>query len=307
VPLAICECDAWDGFMVEVLYPWAARVSVSPGTRASPLVARIPPAARGVLMHFNASFTRGFVDSEDELRAALVERGQRVLNLGAVDVRKSTLHACCTRLGLSSARADRDGPPNERLIVKTVLNYQGRPERALRARWGDQAAKFTNGLSEAVGGHLDYIVTTRADLPPALWSDPTLVIERFLENPEGFFFRVYVVGPAGVVSVVWVDGDVKKLSVQIRRRHNYYFWTSSAGDTTALGPTTDHALRALTDTRRVAKALDVDFLGADCVIDARGNIAVVDVNKTPYWGHPRQSPILSHLRHGFNALIGDFT
>jgi hypothetical protein len=305
--LAICEYDAWHGFMVEVLYPHAARVSLTPGESAAHVFAAIPRAARGVLMHINSSFTKGFVDSEDDLRAALAERGQRVLNLGAVDVRKSTLQACCARLGLTSARANRDGPPNERLIAKTVLNYGGRPERAMRQRWGDRAAPFTSDVSDAVEGHLDYVIATRAEMPAALWSDPTIVIERFFQNPQGFFFRVYVVGPAGVVSAVWVDGDVKKLSVDIRRRHNYFFWTLPAGDLVPLGPSADQAFRALIETRRIAQALEIDFLGADCVIDEQGNTAVVDVNKTPYWGHPRQSPILSHLRHGFNALIGDFT
>jgi hypothetical protein len=293
--------------MVEVLYPDAARVAVTPGDRAAQVLAAIPVRARGVLMHLNASCTEGFIDSESELATALAQRGQPVLNLRAVDVRKSTLHACCAQLGLPSAKADRDGPPTERLIVKTVLNFGGRPERAIVARWGARAAPFTSGVSEAIGGHLEYVVGTRAELPPAVWSDPSLVVERFFENPEGLFFRVYVVGPAGVVSAVWVDGDVKKLSVNIRRRHNYYFWTPSAGGPVAVGPSADYALRALMDTQRVAQALEVDFLGADCVMDGHGNLAVVDVNKTPYWGHPRQSPILSHLRHGFNALIGDFT
>lgn len=293
--------------MVEVLYPDAVRVAVTPGERAAQVLASIPPRVRGVLMHLNASYTPGFVDSENELSAALAQRGQPVLNLRAVDVRKSTLHACCARLGLPSVKADREGPPGERLIVKTVLNFGGRPERAMIARWGARAAPFAGGVSDAIAGHLGYLVATRAELPPEVWTDPTLVVERFFENPEGVFFRVYVVGPAGVVSAVWVDGDVKKLSVNIRRRHNYFFWTPSGGDPVPLGPSADSALRALVEARRVAQALDIDFLGADCVMDGYGNIAVVDVNKTPYWGHPRHSPILSHLRHGFNALIGDFT
>ena len=253
--------------MVEVLYPDALRVGVTPGQRAEEVLAAIPARMRGVLMHLNASVTRGFIESESELGAALAQRGQPVLNLGAVDVRKSTLHACCARLGLPSAKANREGPPAERLIVKTVLNFGGRPERTMVARWGARASPFTGGVSEAVMGHPEYLVGTRAELPSVVWSDPTLVVERFFENPEGLFFRVYVVGPAGVVSAVWVDGDVKKLSVNIRRRHNYYFWTPASGEPVALGPSADDALRALMDTRRVAQALDVDFLGADCVMD----------------------------------------
>ena len=75
-----------------------------------------------------------------------------------------------------------------------------------------------------------------------------------------------------------------------------------------MGPSSDRASRALVATRRIANALNADFLGADCVMDRDDEIIIVDANKTPYWGEPRQvfCYILSHLRHGFNALVGDF-
>ncbi len=306
-PLAICECNAWQGFMVEVLFSHAVRISVKPGDPASALLDAIPPTAHGVLVHLNASMTRGFIGGVEAFRTGLRERGQRVLNLDAVDVRKSTLHTRCSELGVRSARAGRDGPPDERLVVKTTLNYGGLPERALREQWGDRAAAFTADVGNAITTHLGYVVSTRAQVPVSAWSDPTLVVERFIENPEGLFFRVYVAGPAGVVSLVWVEGDIKKLTTAIRRRHNYFFWTLPSGETATLGPSSDRAVRTLMATRRIASALNADFLGADCVMDRDDEIIIVDANKTPYWGEPRRSPILSHLRHGFNALIGDFT
>lgn len=305
--LAICECNAWDGFMVEVLFSSAFRISVKPGDAASRLLEAIPITARGVLVHLNASMTRGFIETAEAFRAALRQRGQAVLNLGAVDVRKSALHARCSELGLRSARADREGPPEERLVVKTTLNFGGQPERLLREQWGERAAVFTTNVSEAITNHLAYFVTTRAQVPTNVWSDPTLVVERFIENSEGLFFRVYTAGPAGVVSVVWVDGDVKKLNDAIRRRHNYFFWTLPSGETVPIGPSIDRALRALAATRHIAGAMNADFIGADCVMDQEGEIVMINANKTPYWGQPRQSPILSHLRHGFNSLVGDFT
>ncbi len=306
-PLAICECNAWRGFMVEVLFSRAVRISVKPGDSASALLDAIPATAHGVVVHLNASMTRGFIDAEEAFRSGLRERGQRVLNLDAFDVRKSTLHTRCSELGVPSARADQDGPPDERLVIKTTLNYGGLPERALRKQWGDRAAAFTADVGDAITTQLGYVVTTRAQVAASVWSDPTLVVERFIENPEGLIFRVYVAGPAGVVSCVWVDGDIKKLTTAIRRRHNYFFWTLPSGETATLGPSSDRATRALLATRRIAGALHADFLGADCVMDRHDEISIVDVNKTPYWGEPRRSPILSHLRHGFNALVGDFT
>jgi hypothetical protein len=306
-PLAICECNAWHGFMVEVLFSSAFRIGVRPGDPASRVLDAIPPAAHGVLVHLNASVTRGFIETEEVLRTGLRERGQRILNLGAVDVRKSTLHARCSELGVRSARADREGPPDERLVVKTTLNFGGQPERLLREQWGERAAAFTADVSDAITDPRAYLVTTRAQVPTNAWDDRTLVVERFIENAEGLFFRVYAAGPAGVVSVVWVDGDIKKLNDAIRRRRNYFFWTLPSGETVTIGPSSDRALRALAATRQIAGAMHFDFIGADCVMDREDEIVMVDANKTPYWGHPRQSPILSHLRHGFNSLVGDFT
>lgn len=297
--VAICEYNGWHGFMLEVLYPNAIRVSVAPGDAATRLVDAIPDSVRGVLVNLNASLTRGFIATETEFAAALAERGQRVFNLEAVDIRKSTLHACAQAFGVPSARAAGNGPDHERLIVKSTLNHGGAPERILRERWGDRATSFIEGL---LVEPTEYAVLRRDHVPEATWTDPALVVERFIENPEGIFLRVYVVGPAAVVSVVWVNGDIKKLSTRMRRRHNFYYW-----DQTPLGPTTARAEHALTATRRMALALHIDFLGADCVTDADGAVVVVNVNKTPYWGHPRQSPILAHLRHGFDALVGDFT
>jgi hypothetical protein len=307
VPLAVCECNAWRGFMVEVLYPDATRISVEPGDQLSRLVSAVPASARGVLVHLNASTTRGFIADPEGLRAKLAQRGQRVLNLDADDVRKSTLHAQCEALGLASVRATAVGPEDERVIVKTVLNYGGGPERGLRDRWGERAASLTSGIHETMQGSKDYIVCRRDQVPASTWSDPSLVVERFVENPEGLIFRAYQVGPAAVVSAVWVAGDIKKLSVGIRRRLNYFFWTVDSGETVAMGPTTAQAREVARVTREIAGAMHFDFVAADCVMDSGGTIYITDVNKTPYWGEPRQSPVLAHVRHGFDAAIGDFT
>src|SRR5579862_3111492 len=189
VPVAICECNAWRGFMVEVLYPDAARIGVEPGDRASRLLSAIPAAARGVLMHLNASATAGFIDDPKALDVGLAQRGQRVLNLYGDDVRKATLHARCEALGLGSLRATTEGPPDERLIVKTSLNFGGGPERGLQERWGERAAALTRGINDAMRSSADYRVYRREEVPSAAWSDPSLVVERFVENPEGLHFR----------------------------------------------------------------------------------------------------------------------
>jgi hypothetical protein len=300
--IAVCESEGWYGFMVEVLYPDASRIPLAPGTPASHVVDAISPAARGVLLNINLSHAPDFIDSDAELRDLAARRGLPLLNARATDVRKRTMHERGASAGLPTARAGESGPADERVIVKTTLNYGGKPERLMRERWGDRAARFTTGVNDTVRGTLDYRICRRDEVPATTWADPSLVVERYITNPDGLFIRAYIVGPAGVVTLAHAASDIKKLSLPQSDRRDFYFW-----DAMPLGPTSDVAARALATARRLASALEIDFCGVDCAVDVDGTVIPVDVNKTPYWGHPRQSPVLAHLRHGFNALIGDFT
>ena len=289
--LAVAESEGWFGFMVEVLYPTAHRITLAPGDKVSSLVASLPSSTRGVLVNINLSHSSGFLDLDTPWPVP-------VLNAGAIDVRKRTLHTRSAALGIPSAHAPESGRPQERVIVKTTLNYAGRPERLLRERFGARAAPFTKDLSDTS----EYVICRRDQVAPSTWKDPSLVVERYITNPEGLFIRAYVVGPAAVVTLAWATSDIKKLSLPQSDRRDYYFW-----DTAPLGPTSQVAARALAVARPLASSLGADFCGVDCAVDVDGTVIPVDVNKTPYWGHPRQSPVLAHLRHGFNALIGDFT
>jgi hypothetical protein len=290
-PLAVCESEGWYGFMVEVLYPNAHRVTVGPRDPVSRVLASLPPSTRGVLVNVNLSYTTDFIEPD-------VPWPMPALNLRATDVRKRTIHKRAAAFGLPTAAASESGPPDERVIVKTTLNYTGKPERIMRERWGVRADRFTADISD----RFEYVISRRDEVPEGVWTDPSLVVERYITNPDGLFIRAYIVGPAAVVTLAWAGSDIKKLSLPQNDRRDYYFW-----DTTAIGPTSDIAARALATARPLASALGVDFCGIDCAVDPDGKIIPVDVNKTPYWGHPRQSPVLAHLRHGFNTLIGDFT
>ena len=289
--VAVCESEGWYGFMVEVLYPTAHRVTLAPGDRVSTLLASLPSSVRGVLININLSYTAGFLAEDTAWPLP-------VLNATATDVRKRTLHERASSLGIPSARATVSGDPDERVIVKTTLNYAGKPERLMHERFGERAAPFTRELADPG----EYVICRRDQVAPSTWTDPSLVVERYITNPEGLFIRAYVVGPAAVVTLAWATSDIKKLSLPQSDRRDYYFW-----DTTAIGPTSEVSARALAVARPLASAIGADFCGIDCAVDADGTIIPVDVNKTPYWGHPRQSPVLAHLRHGFNTLIGDFT
>jgi hypothetical protein len=255
-----------------------------------------------VLLHVNVSRTTGIIADEVTLWAALRGRGVTLVNTDATDLRKRTLHARCEALGLPCPRAANQGAEDERLIIKTDLNYGGAPERDLARTLGLGAERFTGPLGPTSVASPDYRLYQRRDVPPAAWDDPALVVERFIANPEGVFFRVYVVGPATCVSEVWSDDDVKKLSRPVRARTDHFSWTAAAEDVAA-PPSADRVRRVVALSRRVAHALGVTFGAVDCVMGADGTLFAVDVNKTPYWGTDVRPDIIGHLRQGLDHVL----
>ena len=127
-PLVVCEYNAWDRYTIQELRPNALRIALRPGEAGYRVLSGVPEGARVVLMHVNLSRTEGIIAGEGELWTSLHHRGATLLNVDATDICKRTLHERCEALGLPSARAPRDGPDEERLVVKTNLNYGGAPE-----------------------------------------------------------------------------------------------------------------------------------------------------------------------------------
>ncbi len=300
-PVVVCECNAWDKYLIQAVCPHATRLAIKPGESGVRLANAIGRVARVVVMHIDTSQTNGVLKHESALYDSLAARGVMTLNAHATDVRKRTLHERLASHGLPSAAATRTGPADERLIIKTNLNAAGGPERRLVAHDARTSDRFAHDLNEEMRQQEAYRVCRRNEVPDAAWHDSTLVIERYIENPEGAYFRVHGVGPATVVSQIWTDLAIKHQRFGARRREHSFFWTVDGEDIALGGPSAD-AARAAAVGRRAAFAMQLDFHGTDCVMDADGTIVPVDVNKTPYWGTPEPRPgVLEHLRCGLNA------
>ncbi len=302
-PIAVCECNGWDDFLIHALCPEAVRVPIAPGESGLRVSGAIGRAAKVVLMHIDASRTDGFLGEEAAFFDGLVTRGVTPLNARATDVRKRTLHERCAALGLPSAATPREGPPDEQVIIKTTLNAAGVPERRLLARGGAASERFKHDLNGEIRDPDGYRICQRQEVPAAAWTDPTLAIERYIDNPEGAFYRVYGLGPATAVAQIWTDLQIKKLALPARRRAYFFFWNVS-GDNVALNDATDDVVHAVSVARRVSVAMATEFHATDCVMDAGGSIVPIDVNKTPFWGRAVVRPgVLEHLRLGFEYLV----
>jgi hypothetical protein len=302
-PLVVLEHRAWHGYAIQLVQPHAMRIRVRYGEPAERVLAGVPHAARAVLMHADASRTDGFIARAPDLWAALQARGTIALNAQATDIRKRTLRMRCDALGLPSAAAAREGAPDERVIIKTNLNSGGAPERQLGRVLGGLANPFAEELNDTVRDASDYRVCRRDEVPTGAWSDSTLVIERFIENPEGVFFRVHMVGSATSVAEIWSELEVKKVTLGVRRRVNHFYWRTSDGDL-AQGPSTDTVARVVALVRRVHADMGIGFGATDCVMDANGTLVVVDANKTPGAADIASQPdVVAHLCRGFDDLL----
>ncbi len=304
--LVVLEYHAWpdQGYAIRVLEPHALPVRLRPGEAAARVLADVPDDARTVMMHVDASRTNGFIAQAPALWDALRHRGIRVLNARATDIRKSTLHARCEALGVPSARTPRDGAPDERVIIKTNLNSAGAPERLLARQANGLGRQFAQELNAGMRDASDYRICRRDEVPATVWTDPTLVVERFISNPDGLYFRVHTVGRATCVAEIWNTFDIKKGTTGVVRRFNHFYWRTAAGDE-AVGPSHETAGRVAALVRRVHDGMGIDYGATDCVMDdTTGELVVVDANKTPGAGSMAKRPdIVEHLRRGFDDLL----
>jgi hypothetical protein len=228
-----------------------------------------------------------------DLSKQFVERGVYVVNGLVQDIRKSTLHSHLEVIGLSSAKAKPSGAADEVLFVKTNLNYGGELERWVPAE--DIAA---GGLENLVSNDLSayqYKTVERGMIEEGIWTDPSIVVEKYVTNDENSFYRVYFSGKQIIIVKAFAPQIIKKLS----------------GDSRDTNFVTDlESLRAGTDDLEISEMLrhdvatfveltPVEFGCIDIVHDGRDHHYIIDLNLTPYAGTTPHDPFLTKfLRMG---------
>jgi hypothetical protein len=292
----VYDWSEWKQFLIVSVWPKARRVSAEFRESPHKIAERLPSKTRLLLMHLDLSLMSPFVSDANEFTAAFAKRDIRALNALPVDIRKRTIQSQCRDFGLPSVTAHPDGPPDESLIVKTNLNSGGS-----REQWLSPAQKVEFNLP-AGNGHLkgpdDYFVSRRADLAPKIWTDPALVIERYIRNPHHRFFRVYAAMDAIVISEAFTDEPVKRMAGPIRR-HNHFLWRQTEkifGDSAASLPP-----RLLQTAGKFLHGIHLDYGAIDIVESETGEFFIVDLNKTPHWGDEKQRGLLEHLLVGSSA------
>ena len=296
--ICVYDWSGWKGTLIETISPRARRIRARFAESPERLANRLPRRARLLILHLDITDNAPFIADAAQLGRLVSQRGVAVLNGLAGDIRKTTVQARCKAYGLPSVTAAAEGSADELLIVKTDLNSGGTREQQLPE---DQRARFSLPARPGrVNGPSGYFVTRRTDLGEDVWKDPDLVVERYMSNPQGRFFRVYVVGEAIVISEAYDEIQVKRMGGDIRR-HNHWLWRQGeqlrayTGSEPGLPP-------ALLSTAGIfMHRFKLDYGALDIVESEAAEFHVVDVNKTPYWGNERQPGLIEHLRLGLAA------
>jgi hypothetical protein len=294
-PVAVLEWRAWNGFLLShVLGENAVRIETDP-FREFPSAGfdRLCDSFPTVCFQINLSVRHRLPLRIRDLTDRLEKRGVYVVNGLVQDIRKSTLHAHLEAIGLSSAKATRSGDADEVLFVKTNLNYGGELERWVPAE--DLAAGGLEHLVSNDIGAYQYQAVARGEIEEGIWTDPSIVVEKYVTNDENSFYRVYFSGGQVIIVKAFSQGVIKKLS----------------GDSRDTNFVTDlESLKAGTDGLEISKTLrhdvatfveltPVEFGCIDIVHDGREHHYIIDLNLTPYAGTRAHDPFLTNfLRMG---------
>ena len=278
--VAVLEWKAWDGFLLaHVLGDDAVRIETDP-FREFPSVQfdRVCDSFTTVCFQINLSVRRRLPLRIRDLTNRLVERGVYVVNGLVQDIRKSTLQAHLEAIGLSTVKAAPSGSPDEILFVKTDLNYGGELER-----WLPPESIAAGGLEHLVSpslGAYRYKTVKRGMLDESIWTDPAIVVEKYIANAENSFYRVYFSGERVIIVKAFAPGIIKKLSSDSRD-------TNYVTDLEHLKAGTDELPISTTLKRDVATFVEntpVEFGCLDIVHDGHDNHYIIDLNLTPYAG-----------------------
>jgi hypothetical protein len=279
--VAVLEWRAWDGFLLtNVLGGQAVRIETDPFREfPSAEFDHVCDSFSIVCFQINLSVRSQLPLRIRDLTNRFVERGLYVVNGLVQDIRKSTLHTHLEAIGLPSLKAARSGSADEILFVKTNLNYGGELER-----WLPLETIAATGLEQFISsdiGAYHYKTVERGMLEESIWTDPAIVVEKYVTNDKDSFYRVYFSGKQVIIVEAFAPGIIKKLSGDPEN-------TNFMVDLKSLKAGTDDLPMSATLKRDVVTFVEktpVEFGCIDIVHDGNDNHYVVDLNLTPYAGN----------------------
>jgi hypothetical protein len=268
-----------DKFMLPAIIPGATFIEARVDDQLEDLLCRIPPDAASFHFHLNCTVTGRFPASRAKLVDALHARGIAVVNGALTDISKRTVQRRCAELGLNTTAAIRNGDPDEPVIVKTDLNFGGDSEWALTS--DDRVALGVGEGSQMIWKSDHYRVIPRREAEDAWWDDPTLAIERYIDNRDNRWYRAAVFFSRAVLREMVNKNQIKKVAQSVISR----VWNLSIPDAEASSATGSYPRELVRDLALFAREFGIDYGAVDFVVNDAGEPHIIDVNSTPaYYG-----------------------
>ena len=287
--LVVYEWRARQGYLAESLFPAATFLSARPDDRAEVVLDAIPALTTHFLFHLGATITSGFPSSRGELLAALAAKGIQAINDRVSDISKPFIQRTLAALSLPSVLADRTLPPDTPVIVKTSLNFGGKTERALPPA---ELQRMGMHLARHVSGPSAYKIVRAASVPPQLWDDPSLCIERYISNDDNRWHRA-IIWKDRLVLVEGINRyRIKKLATNVESRS--FYCTLTEGRYRASAGTSPRIERVLAQLAVFVPAFGLQFGAIDVVSSNSDEFYIIDVNTTPYF-LVKAADVLDHL------------
>jgi len=265
------------GYFIHAVVPECTSLPAHVDDTLQGILRAVPARTTHFVFHLNCTVTAKFPEERAALVEALTSRGVRVLNAHATDISKQHVQQVCAELGLPTVTAERDGHPDEMVIVKTDLNFGGDSEWAL-----SDEQRSTLGIregSDIIWKPNHYRVLPRRDVEPPWWSDPRLVVERFVTNRDERWYRAFLFLDRLAVCELSNPNQIKKVNESAVLR----VWMLSLNE---LSVPADAPARLIESLRRFVRAFPLDFGTVDVVADDAGSHYIIDVNTTAAYNYP---------------------
>ncbi len=293
-PLVVYDWFTKPGFLAFTVTGTPRVLKAAVRDTADQVLTNVPEDTAAFLFHINCTRTHNFPVERSALIQGLTVRGIRVLNGGATDISKAFIQARCQALGLPSVHTSpAEGEPEDRIMVKSNLNYGGANEWALTQEERDILGVGAGSTMIYEPNH--YLVMPRREVQPEWWMDGQLVCERFVGNPEGRWLRGFIFENRVVLCEMESQEDVKKVGASRLLRS----WMMTL-DLEESFPEDPVAARTVRDMARLAADLGLNFGAIDAMVDANGTPYVIDVNTTPAYYSPAPG-LADHLRGGLEG------
>jgi hypothetical protein len=247
-----------------------------------------------ILFHIDLSNYKSFFSDTQDPHSVAQKFGIQVLNYGLYDISKKKLQQVLMNLNLpSSAIIKEAARGNEMVIIKSDFNFGAYLERELSPPELTQLG--INCDFQKIPRFNEYRVLDAQCVPEDLWKQNGIAIEKFIQNDQGTYVRIFKYFERYVLVRLTVPGkEIKKMS-DSRDRLRFYYEKEQIPSIPDK-KINDAALMA----NKFFTGWNIDFGAIDIVTDNNGINYIVDFNDTPFWGRPywgkgNETKLISYL------------